>query len=80
MIEVQLHEKMRRSFGSSAERYARPKCCRQQCSGCCSPFRFNGRLSYCAEGQVLKSGYEEGYFGNRKRGKRPATVTASFIK
>jgi len=55
--------------GSSAGRCARRKCSRQQYSGCLQSIHFNGRLSVIVQnGQVLKSGYEEGYFRQAETG------------
>jgi hypothetical protein len=63
MIEVQSHENEERSFGEFRRKVRAAEVLSSAMSRLLQAIRFNGRLSVIVQnGQVLKSGYEEGYF------------------
>jgi hypothetical protein len=63
MIEVQSHENEERSFGEFRQKVRAAEVLSSAMNRLLQAIRFNGRLSVIVQnGQVLKSGYEEGYF------------------
>ncbi len=63
MIEVQSHENEERSFGEFRRKVRAAEVLSSAMNLLLQSIRFNGRLSVIVQnGQVLKSGYEEGYF------------------
>jgi hypothetical protein len=63
MIEVQSHENEERSFGEFRRKVRSAELLSAATQRLLQVIRFNGRLSLLLQnGQVLKSGYEEGYF------------------
>ena len=63
MIEVQSHENEERSFGEFRRKVRSAEVLSAAMQRLLQALRFNGRLSVVVQnGQVLKSGYEEGYF------------------
>jgi hypothetical protein len=63
MIEVQFHENEERSFGEFRRKVRAAEVLSSAMNRLLQAIRFNGRLSVIVQnGQVLKSGYEEGYF------------------
>ena len=69
MIEVQAHEDEERSFGEFRRRVRSAEVLSASMQRLLHVIRFNGRLSVLVQnGQVLKSGYEEGYFRQRESG------------
>ena len=73
MIEVQSHENEERSFGEFRRKVRSAEVLSAAMQRLLQAIRFNGRLSVIVQnGQVLKSGYEEGYF------RKPETAAASL--
>jgi hypothetical protein len=73
MIEVQSHENEERSFGEFRRKVRSAEVLSAAVQRLLQAIRFNGRLSVIVQnGQVLKSGYEEGYF------RKPETAAASL--
>ena len=63
MIEVQSHENEERSFGEFRRKVRSAEVLSAAMQRLLQTIHFNGRLSIIVQnGQVLKSGYEEGYF------------------
>ena len=63
MIEVQSHENEERSFGEFRRKVRAAEMLSAAMERLLQAIHFNGRLSVVVQnGQVLKSGYEEGYF------------------
>jgi len=63
MIEVQPHETEERSFGEFRRKVRSAEVLSAAMQRLLQAIHFNGRLSVVVQnGQVLKSGYEEGYF------------------
>jgi hypothetical protein len=63
MIEVQSHENEERSFREFRRKVRAAEVLSSAMNRLLQAIRFNGRLSVIVQnGQVLKSGYEEGYF------------------
>ena len=63
MIEVQSHENEERSFGEFRQKVRSAEVLSAAIERLLHTIHFNGRLSVIVQnGQVLKSGYEEGYF------------------
>jgi hypothetical protein len=63
MLEVQLHENEERSFGEFRRKVRAAEVLSSAMNRLLQTICFNGRLSVIVQnGQVLKSGYEEGYF------------------
>ncbi len=63
MIEVQSHENEERSFGEFRRKVRAAEMHSAAMQRLLQAIHFNGRLSVVVQnGQVLKSGYEEGYF------------------
>ena len=74
MIEVPLHENEERSFGEFRRKVRSAELLSAATQRLLQTIHFNGRLSLLLQnGQVLKSGYEEGYFRQQDGG-----VTARF--
>jgi hypothetical protein len=72
MIESQLFEMEERSFGEFRRKVRSAEVLSAAMQRLLQSIQFNGRLSVLVQnGQVLKSGYEEGYFRQPE-----ATVTA----
>jgi hypothetical protein len=73
MIEVQSHENEERSFGEFRRKVRSAEVLSAAMQRLLQAIRFNGRLSVIVQnGQVLKSGYEEGYF------RKPEAAAASL--
>jgi hypothetical protein len=73
MIEIQSHENEERSFGEFRRKVRSAEVLSAAMQRLLQAIRFNGRLSVIVQnGQVLKSGYEEGYF------RKPEAVAASL--
>jgi hypothetical protein len=73
MIEVQSHENEERSFGEFRRKVRSAEVLSAAMQRLLQAIRFNGRLSVIVQnGQVLKSGYEEGYF------RKPEVAAASL--
>jgi hypothetical protein len=67
MIEVQSHENEERSFGEFRQKVRSAEVLSAAMQRLLQAIHFNGRLSVIVQnGQVLKSGYEEGYFRQRE--------------
>jgi len=63
MIQVQSHENEERSFGEFRRKVRSAEVLSAAMQRLLQTIRFSGRLSVVVQnGQVLKSGYEEGYF------------------
>ncbi|MGD0792606.1 MAG: hypothetical protein ABR920_12630 [Terriglobales bacterium] len=63
MIEVQSYENDERSFGEFRRKVRAAEVLSAAMQRLLQSIHFNGRLSVVVQnGQVLKSGYEEGYF------------------
>lgn len=63
MIETQLCEMEEKSFGEFRRKVCSAEVLSAAMQRLLQSIRFNGRLSVLVQnGQVLKSGYEEGYF------------------
>jgi len=63
MIEVQSYENEERSFGEFRRKVRAAEVLSAAMQRLLQAIHFNGRLSVIVQnGQVLKSGYEEGYF------------------
>ena len=63
MIEVQSHENEERNFGEFRRKVRAAEMLSAAMQRLLQAIHFNGRLSVVVQnGQVLKSGYEEGYF------------------
>jgi hypothetical protein len=63
MIEVEFHENEERSFVEFRRKVRAAEMLSAAMQRLLQAIRFNGRLSVIVQnGQVLKSGYEEGYF------------------
>ncbi|MGA2966468.1 MAG: hypothetical protein ABSD64_09660 [Terriglobales bacterium] len=63
MIEVESHENEVRSFGEFRRKVRAAEMLSAAMQRLLQAIHFNGRLSLIVQnGQVLKSGYEEGYF------------------
>ena len=69
MIEVQSHENEERSFGEFRRKVRGAEVLSAAMQRLLQAIHFNGRLSVIVQnGQVLKSGYEEGYFRQAQAG------------
>jgi hypothetical protein len=69
MIEVQSHESEERSFGEFRRKVRSAEVLSAAMQRLLQSIHFNGRLSVIVQnGQVLKSGYEEGYFRQPETG------------
>jgi len=69
MIEVQSHENEERSFGEFRRKVRSAEVLSAAIQRLLQSIHFNGRLSVIVQnGQVLKSGYEEGYFRQSQTG------------
>jgi len=69
MIEVQSHENEERSFGEFRRKVRGAEVLSAAMQRLLEAIHFNGRLSVIVQnGQVLKSGYEEGYFRQAQAG------------
>ena len=70
MIEVQFHEnEEERSFGEFRRKVRSAEVLSAAIQRLLQAIHFNGRLSVLVQnGQVLKSGYEEGYFRQTESG------------
>ena len=69
MIEVQSHENDERGFGEFRRKVRSAELLSAAMQRLLQSIRFNGRLSVIVQnGQVLKSGYEEGYFRQAETG------------
>ena len=69
MIEVQSHENEERSFGEFRRKVRAAEVLSAAMQRLLQAIHFNGRLSVIVQnGQVLKSGYEEGYFRQPEAG------------
>ena len=69
MIEVQVHENEERSFGEFRRKIRGAEVLSAAIQRLLQVIHFNGRLSVIVQnGQVLKSGYEEGYFKQSESG------------
>jgi hypothetical protein len=69
MIEVQSHENEERSFGEFRRKVRSAEVLSAAMQRLLQAIRFNGRLSVLVQnGQVLKSGYEVGYFRQPESG------------
>ncbi|MFI5101741.1 MAG: hypothetical protein ACHP9V_00065 [Terriglobales bacterium] len=67
MIEVQSHESEERTFGEFRRKVRSAEVLSAAMQRLLQAIHFNGRLSVIVQnGQVLKSGYEEGYFRQRE--------------
>ncbi len=63
MIEAELHKEEEKSFGEFRRKVRSAEVLSGAIQRLLQTIRFNGRLSVIVQnGQVLKSGYEEGYF------------------
>jgi len=63
MIEVECHENEERSFGEFRRKVRSAEVLSAAMQRLLQAIHFNGRVSVLVQnGQVLKSGYEEGYF------------------
>jgi hypothetical protein len=80
MIEVEFHENEEKSFGEFRRKVRGAEVLSAAMQRLLQTIRFNGRLSVIVQnGQVLKSGYEEGYFRQTGDGdNRQAAVAASL--
>jgi len=69
MIEVQCHENEERGFGEFRRKVRSAEVLSAAMLRLLQAIHFNGRLSVIVQnGQVLKSGYEEGYFRQQEPG------------
>ncbi len=69
MIEVQSHENEERNFGEFRRKVRAAEVLSAAMQRLLQAIHFNGRLSVIVQnGQVLKSGYEEGYFRQPESG------------
>ena len=69
MIEVEFHENEKKSFGEFRRKVRGAEVLSAAMQRLLQTIRFNGRLSVIVQnGQVLKSGYEEGYFRQPETG------------
>jgi hypothetical protein len=69
MIEVESHENEERSFGEFRRKVREAEVLSAAMQRLLQAIHFNGRLSVIVQnGQVLKSGYEEGYFRQPEAG------------
>ena len=69
MIEVEFHENEERSFGEFRRKVRGAEMLSAAMQRLLQAIHFNGRLSVIVQnGQVLKSGYEEGYFRRQEMG------------
>ena len=69
MIEVQSHESEERSFGEFRRKVRSAEVLSAAMQRLLQAIHFTGRLSVIVQnGQVLKSGYEEGYFRQSESG------------
>ena len=69
MIEVDCQENDERSFGEFRRKVRSSEVLSAAMQRLLQAIRFNGRLSVVVQnGQVLRSGYEEGYFRQSKSG------------
>ena len=69
MIEVELQENEHRNFGEFRRKVRSAEVLSAAMQRLLQTIRFNGRLSVIVQnGQVLKSGYEEGYFRQPESG------------
>jgi hypothetical protein len=69
MIEVQSHENEERSFGEFRRKVRAEEVLSGAIQRLLQTIHFTGRLSVVVQnGQVLKSGYEEGYFRQAESG------------
>ncbi len=69
MIEVEIHENEERSFGEFRRKVRGAEVLSAAMQRLLQAIHFNGRLSVIVQnGQVLKSGYEEGYFRQPETG------------
>jgi len=69
MIEVQSHENEEKSFGEFRRKIRAAEVLSAAMQRLLQSIHFNGRLSVIVQnGQVLKSGYEEGYFRQSQTG------------
>ncbi len=75
MIEVQSHENEEKSFGEFRRKVRAAEILSAAIQRLLQAIHFNGRLSVVVKnGQVLKSGYEEGYF------RQPETAGAARLQ
>jgi hypothetical protein len=72
-MEGQFYENEERSFGEFRRKVRSAELLSASIQRLLQSIRFNGRLSVLVQnGQILKSGYEEGYFSHREAaGARP---------
>jgi hypothetical protein len=72
-MEGQFYENEERSFGEFRRKVRSAELLSASIQRLLQSIRFNGRLSVLVQnGQILKSGYEEGYFSHRESaGARP---------
>jgi hypothetical protein len=69
MIEVEFHENEEKNFGEFRRKVRGAEVLSAAMQRLLQTIRFNGRLSIIVQnGQVLKSGYEEGYFRQPETG------------
>jgi hypothetical protein len=69
MIEAGVHESEERTFGEFRRKVRSAEVLSAAMHRLLQTIRFNGRLSVVVQnGQVLKSGYEEGYFKQSETG------------
>ncbi|MGD0822938.1 MAG: hypothetical protein ABR908_00040 [Terriglobales bacterium] len=69
MIETQSHENEEKHFGEFRRKVRSAEVLSAAMQRLLQVIRFNGRLSVLVQnGQVLKSGYEEGYFRQSESG------------
>ncbi len=69
MIEVESHENEERNFGEFRRKVRGAEVLSAAMQRLLQAIHFNGRLSVIVQnGQVLKSGYEEGYFRQPEAG------------
>ena len=69
MIEVEFHENEEKSFGEFRRKVRGAEVLSAAMQRLLQTIRFNGRLSVIVKnGQVLKYGYEEGYFRQPETG------------
>jgi hypothetical protein len=75
MIEVDVHVNEERSFGEFRRKVRSAEMLSAAMQRLLQAIHFNGRLSVVVQnGQVLKSGYEEGYF------RQPETAVAARLQ
>ncbi|MGO8986172.1 MAG: hypothetical protein ACLQFM_15415 [Terriglobales bacterium] len=69
MIEIQLHDSEEKQFAEFRRKVRSAELLSAAMQRLLQTIRFNGRLSLLVQnGQVLKSGYEEGYFRQPQQG------------